>query len=55
MRKEAKQIVRKIMWFSYRKNIHIKNEKNDYKSDVGWGCLARVGQMALASALNKYF
>lgn len=26
-----------------------------YKSDVGWGCLVRVGQMALGSALRKFF
>ena len=51
-RSQAKKAVKEILWFSYRKGFNIMDA---YKSDVGWGCLVRVGQMALGSALRKFF
>lgn len=41
-----------IIWFTYKKDIHISSSMH---SDVGWGCLIRVAQMALAQALRRYF
>lgn len=41
-----------IIWFTYRKHINISYSIH---SDVGWGCLIRVAQMAMAEALRKYF
>ena len=28
---------------------------NEIYSDIGWGCLIRVAQMALASSIKRYF
>lgn len=43
-----------LIWITYRKNVKIAP---NYCSDVGWGCLLRVTQMAfgnmLASCSNK--
>lgn len=47
----ARQRLSKIIWFTYREKLHIAEDIN---SDVGWGCLPRVGQMVLAQALVKY-
>jgi cysteine protease ATG4 len=43
---------RDLIWFTYRKNFKINLTLH---SDVGWGCLIRVAQMAMAHALEKYF
>lgn len=43
--------MKKIIWFSYRK---LPGLTKDMHSDTGWGCLIRVGQMALAAGLKKY-
>jgi len=48
----ARQRVSKIIWFTYREKLNIAEDIN---SDVGWGCLPRVGQMVLAQALVKHF
>jgi hypothetical protein len=48
----AELILNKIVWFTYREKIKIAEDLN---SDVGWGCLPRVGQMVMAQALLKYF
>lgn len=43
---------KELFWFTYRKELKIKDE---IKTDLGWGCLIRVGQMLLANSLKKYF
>ena len=40
-----------IIWFTYRTKLKIAEGIN---SDVGWGCLPRVGQMILAQALTRH-
>lgn len=42
------------MWLTYRKNFPSLFEST-HISDTGWGCMIRVGQMLLASALRKYY
>jgi cysteine protease ATG4 len=39
-----------FIWFSYRK---IPGLSKEFGCDTGWGCLIRVGQMALATALRR--
>jgi cysteine protease ATG4 len=41
-----------LVWFTYRKNIRITATIH---SDVGWGCLIRVAQMAWAHSLQRHF
>ncbi len=41
----------KIIWFSYR---NIPGLAKNINCDTGWGCLIRVGQMALAAGLKLY-
>lgn len=48
----AKQRLSRLIWFTYREKLKIAEDIN---SDVGWGCLPRVGQMVLAQALVKHF
>lgn len=48
----AKQRLAKIIWFTYREKLKIAEDIN---SDVGWGCMPRVGQMVLAQALLHHF
>lgn len=48
----AKQRLSKVIWFTYREKLKIAQDIN---SDVGWGCLPRVGQMVMAQALVRYF
>ena len=47
----AKQRIAKIIWFTYREKIKIAEA---LYSDVGWGCLPRVGQMMLAQTLLRH-
>ena len=48
----AKQKFLKLIWFTYRERLKLTEGIN---SDVGWGCLPRVGQMLLAQALLRFF
>lgn len=47
----AKQRLSKLIWFTYREKLKIAEDIN---SDVGWGCMPRVGQMMLAQALYRH-
>jgi cysteine protease ATG4 len=48
---EAKIVYSSILWFTYREGLHFKGAS--ITSDVGWGCMLRVGQMAMAEALRR--
>ena len=48
---EAQAYIKKIIWFSYRR---IPGLSKQIHCDTGWGCLIRVGQMALAAGLKKH-
>lgn len=45
------QVHQELVWLTYRKNISINP---GIHSDVGWGCLIRVAQMAWAQSLQRY-
>jgi len=46
------QLHQQLLWLTYRKNIPITASLH---SDVGWGCLIRVAQMAWAHSLQRHF
>eukprot|EP01129_Flabellula_baltica_P009740 TRINITY_DN4030_c0_g1_i1.p1 TRINITY_DN4030_c0_g1~~TRINITY_DN4030_c0_g1_i1.p1 ORF type:complete len:344 (-),score=48.94 TRINITY_DN4030_c0_g1_i1:41-1072(-) len=51
-----KDFVRRTIWMSYRTGFpKILGEKNKIKSDTGWGCMIRAGQMMLAEAYRFHF
>ena len=42
------------LWFTYRSGYQAISE-SIYRSDAGWGCMHRTGQMLLAQALLVHF
>jgi len=45
--------MKKSIWITYRSNFpNLMQDK--YASDVGWGCMIRVGQMMLAKGLQSH-
>jgi cysteine protease ATG4 len=48
---EARLIHTSTIWFTYRENLVFDNSQ--ITSDVGWGCMLRVGQMMMAEALRR--
>eukprot|EP00045_Choanoeca_perplexa_P010127 m.101389 g.101389 ORF g.101389 m.101389 type:complete len:349 (-) comp15164_c0_seq2:1214-2260(-) len=42
-----------ILWFTYRRTHYPIAGKTSLKSDTGWGCTFRVGQMVMAEALQR--
>ena len=47
---QARTIYSSLLWFTYRQGIAFPK---GLSSDVGWGCMLRVGQMMLAEALRR--
>ncbi|EGR34000.1 peptidase family c54 protein, putative, partial [Ichthyophthirius multifiliis] len=61
--KNCKKLIenfKNIIWMTYRRNFFplLHNTKDhkiqNYISDTGWGCMVRVGQMALAEGLRHH-
>jgi cysteine protease ATG4 len=48
---ECMKAHRELIWFTYKKNFKISLR---FHSDIGWGCLIRVAQMAMAEALRRF-
>lgn len=45
---------RSITWFTYRDNLEFGIAGSKEKSDAGWGCMIRTGQMILMQALKRH-
>jgi cysteine protease ATG4 len=43
--------INETLWFTYRKNAKMGMQAY---SDIGWGCVLRVAQMAFANTLLKH-
>jgi len=43
-----------ICWFTYRDNLENALVGSSLKSDAGWGCMLRTGQMILFQALKRH-
>ena len=54
--KEVDDDLKHIVWFCYRKNfdaIKLDSMSGELRTDSGWGCMIRVGQMMLYIFLNR--
>eukprot|EP01060_Flectonema_neradi_P008998 TRINITY_DN1643_c0_g3_i2.p1 TRINITY_DN1643_c0_g3~~TRINITY_DN1643_c0_g3_i2.p1 ORF type:complete len:192 (+),score=40.83 TRINITY_DN1643_c0_g3_i2:844-1419(+) len=53
---ELEELLQSKTWFSYRKGFNLKKEgeKQKFKTDAGWGCVHRCGQMLLINALARH-
>ena len=49
---QINQQVFQIAWFTYRKGFHASFYK-DLKTDSGWGCMIRSGQMLLFTVISR--
>jgi cysteine protease ATG4 len=49
-RAEAKAVYSSVIWFTYREALEFPG--TSISSDVGWGCMIRVGQMMLAQGMR---
>jgi cysteine protease ATG4 len=43
-----------ITWFSYRDNLEAPLVGSSHRSDTGWGCMLRTGQMILFQAVKRH-
>ena len=43
-----------ITWFTYRNNIEQNLIGSALRSDAGWGCMLRTGQMILFQAIKRH-
>ena len=43
-----------VTWFSYRDNLEQPLIDSKIKSDKGWGCMLRTGQMILMQAIKRH-
>ena len=43
-----------ITWFTYRDHLEMNLQGSSLKSDSGWGCMLRTGQMILFQALKRH-
>ena len=57
---EFESYMKCIFWITYRTHFHpllktkVKKQKKYLTSDAGWGCMIRVGQMAIANCLVRH-
>jgi cysteine protease ATG4 len=52
--REIQQAFNDIVWFTYRRNFSANLASSTFKSDAGWGCMLRTGQMMLFQALKRH-
>ena len=53
---DLEELLRAKTWFSYRKGFALPKSdgKTKFKSDAGWGCVHRCGQMMLINTLARH-
>ena len=49
-----KQQFEAITWFTYRDCLEQPLNNSSLRSDQGWGCMVRTGQMILFHALKRH-
>ncbi|CAH8595588.1 unnamed protein product [Schistosoma turkestanicum] len=52
-REEIANHLKSRLWMTYRKGFSPIGNRNGPKSDAGWGCMHRCGQMILAEAMLR--
>ncbi|KAK4475035.1 hypothetical protein MN116_002131 [Schistosoma mekongi] len=52
-REEIAHYLKSRLWMTYRKGFSPIGSPNGPKSDAGWGCMHRCGQMILAEAMSR--
>ncbi|CAH8645174.1 unnamed protein product [Schistosoma mattheei] len=53
-REEIARHLKSRLWMTYRKGFSPIGSRNGPKSDAGWGCMHRCGQMILAEAMLRF-
>ncbi|CAH8682308.1 unnamed protein product [Schistosoma rodhaini] len=53
-REEIALHLKSRLWMTYRKGFSPIGSRNGPKSDAGWGCMHRCGQMILAEAMLRF-
>ncbi|CAH8874527.1 unnamed protein product [Trichobilharzia szidati] len=53
-REEIAHHLKSRLWMTYRKGFSPIGSRNGPKSDAGWGCMHRCGQMVLAEAMLRF-
>ncbi|XP_018655480.1 autophagin-1 (C54 family) [Schistosoma mansoni] len=53
-REEIARHLNSRLWMTYRKGFSPIGSRNGPKSDAGWGCMHRCGQMILAEAMLRF-
>jgi len=44
----------KVTWITYRSDLEWDIQGSKYRSDAGWGCMLRTGQMLLFQAMKRH-
>ena len=48
------QAFKRVTWMTYRSDLEWEIIGSRFRSDAGWGCMIRTGQMLLFQALQRH-